>query len=386
MKKWIAALGLMAVLVQNAAAWRPAGWVYHNHPWAYDSAAGDWYWFNTADRQWVVNMSNGRWARLPNSAMATGWVFYNWAFAFAQGNGAWHWINGADRQWVVNMRTAAWSRFGVQTAPGGMVMIPGGTNAGTNPLGAGESHGDWYPATYSLTVDSFYMDKYKVTKALWDEVYVWAIANGYSFDHAGSGKAANHPVQTVNWYDVVKWCNARSQKEGRPAVYTVDGAVYKTGRADNVVQASAAGYRLPTGHEWEYAARGGVASRRFPWGDADTIQHARANYYSSTYDSYDTSPTREHHPAYATGGSPYTSPVGSFAANGYGLHDMAGNVWEWCYDWYPGYEGTQRVIRGGAWTHYANTCRVGHRGSSYMADRDSRDLGFRTVRSPAVAP
>ncbi len=122
MKKLLIALGLMALLVQGAGAWRPAGWVYHNHPWAYDAASGDWHWFNTVDRQWVVNMSNGQWARLPNSAMASGWVFYNWAFAYAQSNGAWHWINGADRQWVVNMRTAAWSRYGVQTATAEQLM------------------------------------------------------------------------------------------------------------------------------------------------------------------------------------------------------------------------------------------------------------------------
>ncbi len=76
---------------------------------------------------------------------------------------------------------------------GGMVLIPGGTNSGTDPdFGA-----------YSLTVSSFYMDRYPVTKALWDEVYNWAIANGYSFDNVGSGKAANHPVHTINWYDAV---------------------------------------------------------------------------------------------------------------------------------------------------------------------------------------
>lgn len=245
--------------------------------------------------------------------------------------------------------------------PEGMALIPGGTNAGTNPLGVGESYEDWYPETYNLTVNSFYMDKYEVTKAQWDEVYTWAITNGYSFDNAGSGKATNHPVQEVNWYDCVKWCNARSQKEGRPAVYTVGGAVYKTGQSNDVVQTAATGYRLPTDEEWEYAARGGEASRRFPWGDSDEIQHARANYYSVSSDSYDTSPTRGYHPTYATGGEPYTSPVGVFAANGYGLYDMCGNVWEWCFDWYPGHEGSYRVIRGGSWGSYAGADRVANR-------------------------
>ena len=75
-----------------------------------------------------------------------------------------------------------------------MALIPAGSNSGTDPdTGA-----------YSLKVSAFYMDRYEVTKVLWDEVYAWAVAHGYSFDHTGSGKAANHPVHTVNWYDCVK--------------------------------------------------------------------------------------------------------------------------------------------------------------------------------------
>jgi len=121
--------------------------------------------------------------------------------------------------------------------PAGMVLIPGGTNAGTNVLAVGEYYHVWYPETYSLKVDSFYMDATPVTKAQWDEVYTWAITNGYTFDNDGFGKATNHPVCNVNWYDVVKWCNARSENENRPAVYRVCGVVYRTGQSTNVVQA-----------------------------------------------------------------------------------------------------------------------------------------------------
>ncbi len=268
--------------------------------------------------------------------------------------------------------------------PDSMVLIPSGTNEGTNPLADEEQHYNSYPATYSLTVDSFYMDKYPVTKALWDEVYTWAITNGYSFDNVGSGKGTNHPVHTVNWYDVVKWCNARSEMEGRPPVYTADGVVYKTGQNDNVVQTSSAGYRLPTSDEWEYAARGGLSSRRFPWGDE--INHDYANYYANASAfSYDTSPytSYTYHPTYYTGGTPYTSPVGSFAANGYGLYDMAGNVLEWSFT--P--SGLSRSLRGGRWPFGASSSRVGF-SHVLESDRARSDIGFRAVLStgPAGAP
>jgi formylglycine-generating enzyme required for sulfatase activity len=256
-----------------------------------------------------------------------------------------------------------------------MVAIPGGTNSGTDPdLGA-----------YSLTVEAFYMDRYEVTKALWDEVRTWASGNGYTDLTTGGGKAANHPVQAVSWHDVVKWCNARSQKAGRTPVYYTDAAmtqVYKTSDVNEpYLKVLADGYRLPTDVQWLYAARGGVASRRFPWNDTDTIQHARANYTSYSSTAYDTSPTRGNHPTYNDGTTPYTSPVGAFAANGYGLYDMAGNVWEWCYDWHPNAVGSIRVLRGGSWSNSGSNCRVAYRSSNYPVYRYNY-YGFRAVLPP----
>ncbi len=288
----------------------------------------------------------------------------------------------ADTNGAITVGVPMFYRVRGQAVPAGMVLIPGGTNAGTDPdFGA-----------YSLTVASFYMDRYEVTKALWDEVRNWNGGNGYGYDNNldgegshGRGKAAEHPVHTVNWYDCVKWCNARSQKEGRTPVYYTDAEftqVFKTGQVlEPYVKASAAGYRLPTDTQWEYAARGGVAGRRFPWSDSDTIQHARANYYSRASYGYDTSPTRGYHPTYNEGVDPYTSAVGSFTANGYGLYDMAGNVWEWCYDWYPGFVGSVRVGRGGGWILYAGDCRVANRGGSYP-DGAYYTFGFRVVLPP----
>src|SRR5579859_3388695 len=225
------------------------------------------------------------------------------------------------------------------TTPANMVLIP----AGTFQMGDSFYEGAVYELPiHTVDVSGFYMDKYEVSKALWDRVKTWSATHGYSYDNQGSGKATNHPVQSINWYDMVKWCNARSEIVGRvPAYYTDSGLtqVYKTGQVAPYVKWHA-GYRLPTEAEWEKAARGGATGHGFPWSDADTITHARANYYSDSSYSYDVSPTRGYNPAFNDGVMPYTSPVGSFAANGYGLYDMAGNVWEWCWDWAGNYAST----------------------------------------------
>jgi formylglycine-generating enzyme required for sulfatase activity len=291
--------------------------------------------------------------------------------------------------------TDAWAWFRVvntteSDTPAGMVLIPGGTNSGTNPLASGESYSDGsYPATYSLTVGAFYMDRHEVTKALWDEVATWAASHGYDISTVGgSGKAPDHPVQVVTWYRCVKWCNARSEMENlTPAYYTSADTttVYRTGLLD--VQDDwmrwDTGYRLPTSEEWEYAARGGAVSRRFPWG-GDTISHDDANYRSywedgAPYYPYDYATESGWHPSYISGGTPYTSPVGSFAANAYGLFDMAGNVFEWCNDWHPDHVDVSRVLRGGSWSYITMYCRVGQ---SLPNDpgNNNNNIGFRTVR------
>jgi formylglycine-generating enzyme len=247
--------------------------------------------------------------------------------------------------------------------------------------------------TNSVYVSAFYMDKTLVTKALWNEVYTWAGAHGYTFDNPGLGKAVNHPVQTVSWYDAVKWCNARSEMESRtPAYYTSadQTTVYRSGQVamqKDWVKWNA-GYRLPTEAEWEKGARGGLSGKRFPWGD--TISHTQANYYSDSGYSYDTSPTSGYHPTYNDGVSPYTSPGGSFAPNGNGLYDMAGNLLELCWNWYASDisgslsgsygpdSGSGRILRGGQWGNYANICRVSSR-SGIPSDFVSSTIGFRSV-------
>ena len=251
--------------------------------------------------------------------------------------------------------------------------------------------------TRTVTLDAFYMGKYKVTKAEWDEVRTWGLSNGYTDLAEGSGKASNHPVQTVSWYNVVKWCNARSQKEGLTPVYytnNVQTTIYKKGSVDLTdaqVKWSANGYRLPTEAEWEKAARGGLSGKRFPWGD--TISHSQANYYASSSYAYDLSgAVNGYHPAYVTN---YTSPVGIFAPNGYGLYDMAGNVWDWVWDWWGTYQagsqtnprgntsGSGRVLRGGRWDGPAANCRVAERNISTPSGLYNTSPGFRVARSSA---
>ena len=199
----------------------------------------------------------------------------------------------------------------------------------------------------------------------------------------GTTDMSNHPMILVSWYGCAAYCNWRSGEEGYETCYNL--STWECDFSKN-------GYRLPTEAEWEYAAHGGEHSPyyRFPWGD--TISHSQANYYADPgYYTYDENPTSGYHPDY-NDVVPYTAPVGSFAANGYGLYDMTGNVQEWCNDWwgldyydtnpYDNPEGpasgTYRVVRGGGWYGFAYYCRVANRCIHYP-DYRSGYGGFRIV-------
>ncbi len=235
------------------------------------------------------------------------------------------------------------------TAPNAtMAYVPAGFSAG--------SYGSHGGSSQTVFSSGFYMDKTEISKGTWDTVKAWAVANGYTFDNPGVGTDANHPVIGVSWYDVVKWCNARSEMEGLAPVYFTDASrttVYRTGQVilrNTFCNFSAPGYRLPTRAEWAKAAWGGSTSGPYPWpsyygSGAEILDPSKGNYFVGTLylpggqhqwdvnNGYLTTPC-----GYYNGGqSVVGAPVGMAMkdmANGFGLYDMFGNVGEWLWDSY----------------------------------------------------
>lgn len=276
-----------------------------------------------------------------------------------------------------------------------MIFIPGGTFQMGDDFHEGNSN---ELPVHSVSLSPFFMSRYEITNGQYREFLNSTLNQGqievingvvfmsgsgthycdtYSSNHAsqiaysegvfsvrtkGERDMFNDPMILVNWYGAAAYCNWLSLQEGRQPCYDLS-----TGECDF----SNNGYHLPTEAQWEYAARGGHTEWRFPWGN--TITHSQANYYSSSSYSYDISSTPGDHPVWNDSIYPYTSPVGSFVPNDYGLSDMAGNVWEWCNDWYGNYSsssqtdptgpsiGTDCVLRGGGWYYFADGCRVSYR-------------------------
>ena len=200
---------------------------------------------------------------------------------------------------------------------------------------------------HRVDLDTFYMDVNVVTVGQFKR---FAKESGYNYnrwnDVTKYSPTDEHPMIYVNWNDATAYCEW-------------------------------AGKRLPTEAEWEYASRGGLTNKRCSWGDDESIAREYANYQGTgAKDQW----------------SETTAPVGSFKPNGYGLLDMAGNVWEYCSDWYESayYDispainpqgpssGSSRVLRGGSWLNNTNVLRVAYR-LSIDPTLPLNFIGFRCV-------
>ena len=237
-----------------------------------------------------------------------------------------------------------------------MIIIDGGT------FQMGDVWGDGYSdqTPHDVTLSSFYIGKYEVTQALYQEI----MGNNPSYFIGDS-----LPVERVSWYDAIAFCNKLSDTTGLVAIYTIDSLSV-------TADFSKDGYRLPTEAEWEYAARsGGRDDRKY---SGTNTESELGNY--AWYD------LDRNHPNYGT------NKVGTKQDNDLGIYDMSGNVWEWCWDWYGTYSssfqtnptgastGSIRTLRGGHWAAPSDFCSTASRGCVTPLDSD-RGLGFRIAKN-----
>jgi sulfatase modifying factor 1 len=249
------------------------------------------------------------------------------------------------------------------------------------------------PSTYGgtsnlISVPTFSIGQYEVTWDEWRAVQQYGASRGYDLVSARLN-LGTHPVDSVTWFDAVKWCNAYSEQEGLVPVYrTVGGQIYRSGRDPWVtVLESANGFRLPTGLEWEWAARGATRSLGYDYSGGNNLALVGRFYGNSGNAPFDM--------LYGSGYG--TWPVGGLAANELGIHDMSGNVLEWCWDspyWMESVEVNgvwtivqARMRRGGSWLRDATQALVARPENPYTSeDYYYVDQGFRLARSFVEQP
>ncbi|MDD3103498.1 MAG: SUMF1/EgtB/PvdO family nonheme iron enzyme [Candidatus Cloacimonetes bacterium] len=282
-----------------------------------------------------------------------------------------NWTGATDRAFFKVIAVGA----GGGPIPGNFVYVPAGTYIMGDTLGEGSNN---ELPTHSVTLDSFYMDKYLITQ--YEYTAIMGSNPAYDF-----GVGDIYPVYNVSWYSAIKYCNLRSMAEGLTPCYTIMGSTnpaswgaVPTSSDSNwdaaICNWSANGYRLPTEAEWEYAARGATNNPDYLYSGSDDIDVV----------------------AWQTGNNiPWgTKPVGTKAPNALDIYDMSGNLYEWCWDWFDdSYYGSSpvnnptgpmggfwRVWRGGFWNDSANQCRVTNR-SSFNPYLSGNSVGFRICRS-----
>jgi sulfatase modifying factor 1 len=237
-----------------------------------------------------------------------------------------------------------------------VTISPGSFEMGCTPEQS-DCNDDEKPAHTVTLSRGFQIQTTEVTQGQYQAVMG---TNPSHFSSCGS----DCPVEKVSWFDAIEFANALSKKEGLRPAYSGTGDSIRWDKSAN-------GYRLPTEAEWEYAARAG-----------------KATLYSGSNEFYDVAWT------WSNSGSK-THKVGTKKANAWGLHDMSGNVWEWCWDRYgKSYYGSTsgadpvgatsgdvRVLRGGSWDNGPTNARVAFRSRSIPADRDDSYGGLRLLRT-----
>ncbi|GIJ22171.1 hypothetical protein Vlu01_27950 [Micromonospora lutea] len=192
---------------------------------------------------------------------------------------------------------------------------------------------------WSVEVEAYQLAAFPVTQTEYAQV---------TGERPSTSTGADLPVESVSWWDAIRFCNARSEREGLRPAYRIDGEHVEW-------DISADGYRLPTEAEWEYACRAGTTGPRY--GPLDEIAWYRDNSDGHVHE------------------------VGGRQPNPWGLYDMLGNVWDWCWDIYDAeVYGSYRVLRGGGWFDEHWSCRASVRRRSHPTFTVD-DVGFRVARS-----
>ncbi len=329
---------------------KPVGLLKPNELGIYDMSGNVWEWcWEWFDGEYYKN-SPGQNPRGPQKGTLR-------SYRGGGADGIKDWLRSAGRygqipSWnVFNMGVRVVRKYKGKV-PQGMILVKGGEFA------MGSLHGGNYEKPrHEVTVEDFYMGAYEVSQREWRAVM-------------GSDQSlfpgALNPMDSVSWFDVVHYCNRRSERDGYTPCYTIDGEMVTCDFAAN-------GYRLPTEAEWEYACRGGSQSSSYEYSggaEPDEVGWHKGN-----------AGTRSH-------------VIGMRKANDLGIYDLSGNVWEWCWDWkdrhYYAYSpkdnpkgpdtGFRRVVRGGGWFNDSSLMRCGFRYALKPCQAYS-SVGFRLART-----